>query len=165
MNTWAMALAAVLMTAFPVVSTADESHPMHADSLDDIAPPIPPDTPAQPAVFGEKTTFKSGVQITPMKKGAGPLPAPLSTASVHYRAFVKGDGRVFENSYAAGTPVSVSIPTAIPCWREALTQMNKGSKSMVVCPPSTAYGSAGAPPSVPPDATVVFQIELLDFKP
>jgi FKBP-type peptidyl-prolyl cis-trans isomerase FkpA len=79
---------------------------------------------------------------------------------VHYHGTFP-DGRVFDSSVERGDPASFPLNRVIPCWTQGVQQMKVGGKAKLVCPPELAYGAAGAPPTIPPNATLVFEVELL----
>jgi FKBP-type peptidyl-prolyl cis-trans isomerase FkpA len=78
---------------------------------------------------------------------------------VHYRGTLI-DGREFDSSYARNAPAEFKLDEVIPCWTEGLQKMREGGRARLVCPAATAYGSIGSPP-IPPNATLVFDVELL----
>jgi FKBP-type peptidyl-prolyl cis-trans isomerase FkpA len=79
---------------------------------------------------------------------------------VHYHGTFP-NGKVFDSSVERGKPASFPLNRVIPCWTEGLQQMQVGGKAKLVCPPSIAYGARGAPPRIPPNATLYFEVELL----
>ena len=111
---------------------------------------------------GESTT-SSGLRITHVKKGSGPPPAATDTVRVHYHGTFE-DGRVFDSSVDRGQPARFPLNGVIACWTEGLQLMRLGGKARLVCPPEIAYGARGAPPRIPPNATLVFEVELLGIE-
>ncbi len=109
-----------------------------------------------------KTTLPSGVIFESMQAGSGPSPKATDTVKVHYRGTLT-DGREFDSSYKRGQPASFPLNRVIPCWTEAVQLMRPGGKARVTCPPATAYGARGAGNAVPPNATLVFDIELISI--
>lgn len=99
--------------------------------------------------------------FTETRAGSGAAPRPTDTVKVRYSGRLK-DGRVFDGAHRSGRPALVPLSSAIPCWVQALGRMRPGGKAVFACPPSTAYGKAGRPPLVPPDATLLFEVELVD---
>ena len=71
------------------------------------------------------------------------------------------DGTEFDSSYARGQPASFQLDQVIKCWTEGLQRMRIGGHAVLVCPPGIAYGSRGSGGSVPPNATLTFEVELL----
>ena len=114
---------------------------------------------------GTKGAIKtaSGAIVIPMKKGTGASPTASSTVKVHYTGKLT-NGKVFDSSVERGQPAEFPLNRVIPCWTEGLQKMKVGGKARLVCPPETAYGAAGAPPDVPPNAILNFEVELLSIK-
>lgn len=106
-------------------------------------------------------TLPSGVVVEHLKAGNGAQPGPGSTVKVHYRGTL-ADGKEFDSSYKRGEPISFPLRGVIPCWTEGVQTMKVGGKARLVCPPATAYGARGAGGVIPPNATLTFEIELLD---
>ncbi|WOO40840.1 peptidylprolyl isomerase [Rubellicoccus peritrichatus] len=92
-------------------------------------------------------------------------PAPGSTVTAHYKGTLV-DGKQFDSSYDRGQPIQlpVGVGRVIKGWDEALLDMSKGEKRLLVIPSDLAYGPRGRPPVIPPNATLVFEVELIDFK-
>ena len=106
----------------------------------------------------EKTA--SGLVYRSLKDGTGAKATPASTVKVNYKGTLI-DGTVFDASDRHGGPATFPLSRVIPCWTEGVSMMKVGGKAQLVCPPAIAYGSRGAPPVIPPDATLVFEVELL----
>lgn len=103
----------------------------------------------------------SGLVFRSLRDGTGPQPAATDTVRVNYRGTFP-DGREFDSSYKRGQPASFALNRVIACWTEGVQKMKVGGKAKLVCPASIAYGDRGAGSSVPPGATLVFEVELLD---
>jgi FKBP-type peptidyl-prolyl cis-trans isomerase FkpA len=102
----------------------------------------------------------SGLVYRSLKDGTGEKPAATSTVKVNYKGtFV--DGAVFDASDRHGGPATFPLNAVIRCWTEGVAMMKVGGKAQLVCPPSIAYGERGAPGAVPPNSTLVFEVELL----
>ena len=110
----------------------------------------------------DATKTASGGVIRTIAAGAGATPAAEDVVKVHYEGKLV-DGTVFDSSIKRGQPAEFPLNGVVPCWTEALQKMKKGEKAQVVCPSSVAYGERGAPPDIPPGASLSFEIELLDF--
>lgn len=108
----------------------------------------------------EKTA--SGIVITTFKEGTGPSPKATDTVKVHYRGTLT-NGKEFDSSYGRGQPATFPLNRVIPCWTEGVQTMKVGGKVKLLCPPNLAYGSRGVPGTIPPDSTLVFEVELLDI--
>jgi FKBP-type peptidyl-prolyl cis-trans isomerase FkpA len=104
----------------------------------------------------------SGIAITTIKEGAGASPKSSDTVKVHYRG-VLTNGKEFDSSYSRKEPATFPLNRVIPCWTEGVQTMKVGGKAKLVCPPNLAYGSRGVPGTIPPDSTLIFEVELLDI--
>ena len=109
-------------------------------------------------------TTESGLQYKVMREGEGPKPLATDTVEVNYRGTLI-DGTEFDSSYARGSSVSFALNQVIPGWTEGLQLMPVGSKYQLVIPPDLAYGAGGAGQVIGPNATLVFEVELLDIAP
>ena len=106
---------------------------------------------------------ESGMVYFSLKEGNGASPEASDTVKVNYRGtFV--DGKEFDSSYKKGAPAELRLNGVIKCWTEGLQKMKPGGKAKLVCPPSLAYGESGAGDVMPPNATLVFEVELLEVK-
>ncbi len=102
----------------------------------------------------------SGITYTEKVAGKGASPSATDTVRVHYVGRFP-DGREFDSSVARGQPAEFPLNRVIKCWTEGVQKMKVGGKSQLVCPPSMAYGERGAGGTIPPNATLHFDIELL----
>jgi len=107
-----------------------------------------------------KTTTASGIVIETLQAGTGASPKATDTVKVHYRGTFP-DGREFDSSHKRGEPTSFPLNRVIPCWTEAVQTMKPGGKARITCPPQLAYGERGAGAVIPPNATLMFEIELI----
>ncbi len=105
----------------------------------------------------------SGLQIRIIERGDGNFPNKDDVVVVHYEGKLI-DGTIFDSSYAKGEPVVFPIKGVIRGWQEALVLMTVGSKWELILPAKIAYGDAGASELIPPGATLVFTVELLEIK-
>lgn len=110
----------------------------------------------------EVTTTASGLQYEVLQSGAGTGASPSATDTVlaHYEGRLI-DGEVFDSSIARGEPTSFALNQVIPGWTEGLQLMKPGDKWRFFIPPSLAYGPGGSGP-IPPNSTLVFDVELLE---
>jgi len=119
---------------------------------------VPLDTP-------KIVTTPSGLQIEQLRPGNGPSPKPTDVVQVHYQGMFP-DGRVFDSSYQRGSAAEFPLNKVIVCWTEGLQMMKVGEKARLTCPPQLAYGSQGAGGGmIPPNATLMFDVELLGVRP
>jgi FKBP-type peptidyl-prolyl cis-trans isomerase FkpA len=110
---------------------------------------------------GAKKT-PSGLIFKQLAAGKGEKPKAADKVKVHYRGTLV-NGREFDSSYRRGEPAEFPLNGVIKCWTEGLQLMQKGEKARLVCPPDIAYGSRGSAPVIPPEAVLVFEVELLDI--
>lgn len=108
------------------------------------------------------TTTKSGLMYKVLEKGSGGSPTPGATVSVNYTGMLL-DGRVFDSTQARGSPAVLRSDRVIKGWTEALLAMKRGERRTLVIPPELAYGEAGYPGVIPPNAFLVFDVQLIDF--
>lgn len=106
------------------------------------------------------TVTKSGLQFQVLKQGDGKSPTLEDQVKVQY-AGMTIDGKEFDSSYKRGEPATFPVAAVIPGWTEALQLMKVGGKYRVVTPPDLAYGEIGAGRVIGPNATLVFEVELL----
>lgn len=105
----------------------------------------------------------SGLIYRSLKEGSGVKPKASDTVKVHYRGRFP-DGREFDSSYQRNQPIEFPLSRVIPCWTEGVQRMQVGGSAKLTCPASIAYGKRGAGGVIPPDATLVFEVELLDVR-
>lgn len=108
---------------------------------------------------GVKTTA-SGLQYEILAEGSGTAPTPSDSVTVHYRGTLI-NGEEFDSSYKRGEPVTFPLGNVIPGWTEGLQLMKPGSKAKLYIPSHLAYGERGAGAAIPPNSTLVFEVELL----
>ena len=107
-------------------------------------------------------TLPSGVKISHTTVGTGAMPKASDTVKVHYRGTL-ADGKEFDSSYKRNAPISFPLQGVIKAWTEGVQKMKVGGKATLICPPETAYGSRGAGGVIPPNATLKFDVELLEL--
>lgn len=108
-------------------------------------------------------TLASGLQYKILKAGDGKTPAENDTVVCHYRGTLI-DGAEFDSSYNRGQPATFPVKGVIKGWNEALRLMSVGSKWQLFIPPDLAYGAHGAGRDIGPNATLIFEVELLAIK-
>jgi FKBP-type peptidyl-prolyl cis-trans isomerase FkpA len=104
----------------------------------------------------------SGLVFRELRPGSGAGPRRTSKVKVNYRGTLV-NGTEFDSSYKRGQPAEFGLDQVVPCWTEGVQRMRPGGKAQLVCPSKIAYGDAGSPPTIPPGATLVFEIELLEI--
>jgi len=109
------------------------------------------------------TTTSSGLQYKSLVAGNGDKPTASDTVKVHYKGTLT-DGTVFDSSYDRGQPAVFPVTGVIAGWVEALQLMNVGDKYELTIPSDLAYGAHGSGPVIGPDATLVFEVELLGIE-
>ena len=118
-----------------------------------------------PLESADTRVTSSGLTITDLTLGEGAEAAAGQTVVVHYRGTLE-NGKQFDASYDRVTPFSFPLGAGrvIKGWDEGVQGMKVGGKRKLVIPPDLAYGSRGAGGVIPPDATLIFEVELLDVK-
>ncbi len=107
----------------------------------------------------------TGLRYVVKKEGEGEKPQKGDLVKVHYTGRLLTDGKKFDSSVDRGQPIEFKVGTGqvIPGWDQALIHMHKGEKRILIIPPELGYGEAGRGP-IPPNAWMVFDVELIDFK-
>jgi FKBP-type peptidyl-prolyl cis-trans isomerase FkpA len=123
------------------------------------AAPAAKEESAAPA-GGNVVTTASGLQYEVLASGSGAQPGPTDTVTVHYRGTLV-DGTEFDSSHKRGQPSQFPVNRVIPGWTEALQLMKEGDKWKLTIPPNLAYGERGAGALIPPNSTLVFEVELI----
>ena len=108
-------------------------------------------------------TLPSGLQYKVISEGKGKKPKDTDTITANYRGALI-DGTEFDSSYKRGQPATFSVKGVIKGWTEALQLMSEGSKWMLFIPSSLAYGERGAGAQIGPNATLIFEVELISIK-
>lgn len=118
----------------------------------------------------ESAAKESGAVLTPsglvyrsLKDGTGANPQASDVVKVNYRGTFP-DGREFDSSYKRNQAIEFPLGNVIPCWTEGLQRMKVGGKAKLTCPAAIAYGARGAGGVIPPNATLLFEVELLAIK-
>jgi len=128
------------------------------------AAPAASAAPAAPAAGGDMTTTASGLKYLVLKHGTGTVsPKATDTVKVHYEGKLL-DGTVFDSSIARGQPISFPLNGVIPGWTEGLQLMKVGDKFKFEIPANLAYGANSPSPAIPPNSTLIFEVELLGIE-
>ena len=108
-------------------------------------------------------TLPSGLQYKVVKAGKGKKPKPDDSVTTQYRGTLI-DGTEFDSSYKRGQPATFKVSGVIPGWTEALQLMEEGAKWQLFVPSNLAYGERGAGGAIGPNATLIFEIELISIQ-
>jgi peptidylprolyl isomerase len=124
---------------------------------------------SRPALAASEVTTPSGLRIIDVKPGTGPVPQAGQTVTVNYTGwlFVDGKkGKKFDSSLDRNQPFSFTLGQGqvIKGWDEGLATMHVGGKRTLIIPPDLGYGASGAGGDIPPNATLIFDVDLLDAK-
>ena len=125
--------------------------------------------PSMAQTAGKTQTTPSGLQIMDTRLGTGAVPKTGQTCVVHYTGWLYengGKGKKFDSSVDRGQPFAFPIGQhrVIAGWDEGVATMKAGGKRTLIIPPSLGYGASGAGNVIPPNATLIFEVELLDVK-
>ena len=105
----------------------------------------------------------SGLQYRVLRKGTGANPKATSNVKVNYHGWLD-DGKVFDSSYKRGEAIEFPLNGVIPGWTEGMQLVGQGGMIELLIPSKLGYGARGAPPVIPPNATLHFLVELLDVR-
>lgn len=115
------------------------------------------------------TSTPSGLQFTDTKVGTGATPKPNQTCVMHYTGWLFKDGvkgKKFDSSLDRGTPFefTIGVGEVIKGWDEGVASMKMGGKRTLIIPPELGYGARGAGDDIPPNSTLMFDVELLGIE-
>jgi FKBP-type peptidyl-prolyl cis-trans isomerase FklB len=108
------------------------------------------------------TETASGLQYEVITEGTGPKPTPYNTVTCHYHGTLI-DGTIFDSSVQRGKPASFPLNQVIKGWTEGVPLMATGSKWRFFIPPSLGYGDRQVGPTIGPNSTLIFEVELLSI--
>ncbi|MCB9869283.1 MAG: FKBP-type peptidyl-prolyl cis-trans isomerase [Planctomycetes bacterium] len=128
----------------------------------EILDPLPVPKFALSAPEKQKKT-ESTLLYEVIQEGTGKTPKVTDKVLVHYAGWLT-NGTLFDSSFQRGEPTELGLNQVIPGWREGLMLMKEGAVYKFTIPPDLAYGAGGAPPTIGPNATLVFHLELKKVK-
>ena len=102
----------------------------------------------------------SGLKYLVLTAGSDKKPTAANTVECHYKGWLD-NGTEFDSSYKRGETATFPLSRVIPCWTEGVQRMKVGGKAKLTCPSQIAYGERGAGGVIPPNATLLFEVELL----
>ena len=109
------------------------------------------------------TETKSGLKYRILRQGAGAAPKATNTVRVHYHGWLDS-GKVFDSSYRRNEDISFGLNQVIKGWTEGMQLVGAGGMIELQIPSDLGYGNRGAPPDIPPKATLHFLVELIEVK-
>ena len=148
-----LAAACALGLAAPLAQAQATAKPASA------AAPSDP-TAAKSAKEPGAVVTESGLVYRSLQDGKGDSPKATDVVKVHYKGTFP-DGKEFDSSYGRGKPLEFPLNRVIKCWTEGVQRMQIGGKAKLTCPAAIAYGERGAGGVIPPNATLLFEVELL----
>ena len=152
----------VTMAATLCLVGCDKATPTSGDNKGDTT--APGATAATSAQGSEVKVTPSGLKYQVLRQGAGTTsPKATDTVNVHYHGTLL-NGTVFDSSVQRGEPISFPLNGVIPGWTEGLQLMKVGDKFKFEIPPNLAYGENSPSPAIPPNSTLVFEVELLGIQ-
>lgn len=114
-----------------------------------------------PSITVPSTPAPTELKVAVLKKGSGPVVSASSTVIVHYTGVLWDGGKVFDSSWARNQTASFPISGVVPGFGQALTGQSVGSQILTVIPPALGYGATGSGSAIPPNATLVFVVDIL----
>ncbi len=154
-------LGTLILVAFIGVAACSDGDSGDNNQPDDLGGPTMTGEDGVPQVEGEATTTASGLQIIDVQVGEGDAVQQGERVSVHYTGYLE-DGTVFDSSVERGQPIEFPLTGVIQGWQEGIPGMQVGGQRRLIIPPELAYGAN--PPGgsgIPPNATLIFDVELL----
>lgn len=163
-----LAAGAMAMTACSTGAKTSEDTTANASDINEMSAPkdslaIIFSDPAKKSEVATDSTYAetpSGLKYMILKEGEGKSPKATDVVEVHYEGKLT-DGFVFDSSMQRGEPAAFPLNRVIPGWTEGLQLMKEGGTAVFYIPAAIGYGSAGSPPVIPPNADLIFTVQLL----
>ena len=150
-------LVSLIFVGVLTMAAESESADIPLPTLPDGAGPTDASTPSS------FTKTATGLEYRVLRAGSGEKPTAADTVSVHYHGWLD-NGTVFDSSYKRGQSIEFPLSGVIPGWTEGMQLVAQGGMIELQIPSAIGYGARGAPPVIPPNATLHFVVELLDVK-
>ena len=149
----------------PTAAVPTPCVPIAATGISGVAPESDGNAPGIPPLTGAAVSTASGLKYIDEVVGTGPPVDPCQTVTVHYTGWL-ADGTKFDSSVDRGRPypLTLGVRAVIAGWDEGLASMNVGGKRRLIVPAVLGYGERGYPGSIPPNAVLIFDVEVLDAR-
>jgi peptidylprolyl isomerase len=124
-------------------------------------PTVPPQLSKQPVVTPPTGPAPNHLVVKDLIKGTGAAVTPGASVTVNYVGVLYKNGKQFDSSWSRGQPSTFPLSGVIKGWSEGMVGMRVGGRRELIVPPSLGYKAAGSPPTIPPNAALVFVVDLL----
>jgi FKBP-type peptidyl-prolyl cis-trans isomerase len=154
-----------LILAFVLVACAPREEAVAPESALALPSALPPSTAPAPPAPPPTQTFPNGLVVEELRHGSGALARKGRTLVVHYVGTL-ADGTRFDSSRVRNQPFEFVFGqgSVIKGWEQGIEGMREGDVRRLTIPPALGYGVRGHPPTIPPEATLIFEIELLEVR-
>jgi peptidylprolyl isomerase len=120
----------------------------------------------KPEELAKATTTPSGLKYIDLVEGSGDCPKSGASVAVHYTGWLESNGKKFDSSHDRRQPFTfrLGVGQVIRGWDEGVASMKKGGKRKLIIPAALGYGARGAGSAIPPNATLIFEVELMEIR-